>query len=170
MSKSLGNFIGSRASKEISKVMSLPTGSSSVIPARDDAASECDALARFAARGANPMASRRRPLTDRRMYHGQTAADFAQDEFEKHFSRRELPRNCRRSRWTRCIRARDLMMSAFPGQYTGSRAGTSSARARSTWEEKRVADVAQDSPRRGPARSELIARWAENRDASWRKP
>ena len=59
-----------------------------------------------------------------RQYHGQEEADRARDDFEKQFSRREIPSErpvvtVESGRF----RARDLVMRAFPNQYTGTAAG-----------------------------------------------
>src|SRR6185436_6302348 len=96
MSKTLGNFIGiAEPPKEIyGKVMSLPD---KLIEryfrlVTDATPAECDEVARALGGSANPMTSKK-ALAHRivRMYHGQAAADFAQGEFEKQFSRREVP-------------------------------------------------------------------------------
>jgi len=130
MSKSLGNYIGiSEAPREIyGKVMSLPD---SLIEryfrlATDAGVAERDSIARsLADPNANPMTSKK-ALAHRLvgMYHGPDAADYAQVEFEKQFSRRELPSDLPTvTVEPGKFRARDLMMRAFPGEYTGSKAG-----------------------------------------------
>jgi len=130
MSKSLGNYIGiAEPPKEIyGKVMSLPD---KLIEryyrlATDASPRELDDLARALGGGqANPM-TWKKALAHRivRMYHGTEAADFAQDEFEKQFSRRELPTEMPTIEVPAgAFRARDLMMLAFPNQYTGTSAG-----------------------------------------------
>src|SRR5882762_5986803 len=150
MSKSLGNFIGiAEPPKEIyGKVMSLPDR---LIEryfrlVTDAAPAECDAVARSLRDGANPMASKK-VLAHRivRMYHGQTAADFAQTEFEKQFSRRELPSDLPTIEIAPgAFRARDLMMHAFPNQYTGSSAGSLFKQGAVYMNGERVTDVAKE--------------------------
>jgi tyrosyl-tRNA synthetase len=130
MSKSLGNYIGiAEPPKEIyGKVMSLPD---KLIEryfrlTTDATPEECEEVARALRGGsANPM-TWKKALAHRlvRMYHGASAADFAQEEFEKQFSRRELPSDLPTIEVPPgAFRARDLMMRAFPNQYTGSSAG-----------------------------------------------
>jgi len=130
MSKSLGNYIGiAEPPKEIyGKVMSLPD---KLIEryfrlVTDATPEECEEVARSLRGGsANPM-TWKKALAHRlvRMYHGASAADFAQKEFEKQFSRRELPSDLPTIEVPPgAFRARDLMMRAFPNQYTGSSAG-----------------------------------------------
>ena len=131
MSKSLGNYIGiAEPPKEIfGKVMSLPDRliERYLRLVTDATPDECAAVSRSLADGAtNPMVHKK-ALGHRivRMYHGSPAADAARDEFEKQFSRREVPSELP----TVAVkpgkfRARDLMMTAFPGEYTGSKAGS----------------------------------------------
>lgn len=130
MSKSLGNYIGvTEPPAEIyGKVMSLPD---SLIErffslATDASKAECDEVARALRDPAvNPM-SLKKQLAHRivRMYHGPDAADSAQLQFEKQFSRRELPSEMPVVPvQPGTFRARDLLMRAFPGEYTGSKAG-----------------------------------------------
>src|SRR3989442_3308558 len=130
MSKSLGNYIGiAEPPKEIyGKVMSLPD---KLIEryfrlATDALPQEVEEVARSLRGGkTNPMTSKKE-LAHRivRMYHGQKSADFAQEEFEKQFSRRELPSDMPTIALPPgAFRARDLVMRAFPNQYTGSSAG-----------------------------------------------
>jgi tyrosyl-tRNA synthetase len=130
MSKSLGNYIGvTEPPAEIyGKVMSLPD---SLIErffrlASDASKAECDEVARALKDPAvNPM-SLKKQLAHRivRMYHDPDAADSAQLQFEKQFSRRELPSEMPVVRVeSGTFRARDLLMRAFPGEYTGSKAG-----------------------------------------------
>jgi tyrosyl-tRNA synthetase len=130
MSKSLGNYIGvAEPPKEIyGKVMSLPDA---LIEryfrlVTDASPGEMEEVA-----GAlkdpktNPM-TWKKTLAQRlvRMYHGADAADTAQADFEKQFSRREIPTEMPTLRLgSGKFRARDLMMKAFPGEYTGSQAG-----------------------------------------------
>ena len=130
MSKSLGNYIGiAEPAKEIfGKVMSLPDR---MIEryfrlVTDATPEECDTIARsLRDETTNPMVLKK-ALAHRivRMYHDPAAADFAQSEFEKQFSRREVPSDLPTVEVeSGAFRARDLMMHAFPGQYTGSAAG-----------------------------------------------
>ncbi len=130
MSKSLGNYIGiSELPKEMyGKVMSLPD---TLIEryfrlVTDATPAECDEVARtLKAPGQNPMAQKK-ALAKRivGMYHGPAAAESSQAEFEKQFSRREAPDEMPTIRVEAGkFRARDLMMKAFPGEYTGSQAG-----------------------------------------------
>lgn len=130
MSKSLGNYIGiTEPPKEIyGKVMSLPD---KLIEryfrlVTDASPAEVEEVARSLRDGAaNPM-TWKKELAHRivHMYHGLKAAEFAQQEFEKQFSRRELPSDMPTIEVPAgAFRARDLMMRAFPNQYTGSSAG-----------------------------------------------
>ncbi|HET9252471.1 MAG TPA: tyrosine--tRNA ligase [Candidatus Eisenbacteria bacterium] len=130
MSKSLGNYVGiAEPPKEIyGKVMSLPD---SMIEryfrlVTDAGEAECVELARaLRDSSTNPMIWKKK-LAHRivAQYHGPDAADQAQLEFEKQFSRRELPSELPTVRVEPGVfRARDLLMRAFPDQYTGSRAG-----------------------------------------------
>jgi tyrosyl-tRNA synthetase len=130
MSKSLGNYIGvAEPPKEIyGKVMSLPDA---LIEryfrlVTDATPAECDEVARaLKVPQTNPM-SWKKALASRivRMYHGAPAADQAQAEFEKQFSRREIPTDMPTIALPAGkFRARDLMMKAFPDEYTGSQAG-----------------------------------------------
>ena len=129
MSKSLGNYIGiAEPPKEIfGKVMSLPDRliERYLRLVTDATPGECDAVAVAIRTGENPMHAKK-ALANRivRMYHGPEAAAFAQGEFERQFSRRELPQDVPTLEIEAgTYRARDLMMRAFPGQYTGSQAG-----------------------------------------------
>lgn len=130
MSKSLGNYIGvGEPPKEIfGKVMSLPDNliERYLRMVTDATPAECDAVARALGSQENPMLSKR-ALAHRlvRMYHGAEAAEFAQAEFERQFTRRELPTEIptHEAEWG-TYRARDLMMRAFPNQYTGTQAGS----------------------------------------------
>src|SRR6267378_154380 len=130
MSKSLGNYIGiAEPPKEIyGKVMSLPDR---LIEryfrlTTDATPQELEEVARSLSGGlANPM-TWKKALAHRlvRMYRGPEAADFAQAEFEKQFSRRELPSDMPTIELPPgAFRARDLMMLSFPNQYTGTSAG-----------------------------------------------
>ena len=130
MSKSLGNYIGiaEPPGEMFGKVMSVPdTLIERYFRLATDASSEtCDQVARELAKSdTNPMVLKK-DLGHRlvRMYHGPDAADRARDEFEKQFSRREVPSEMPTvSLNAGAYRARDLLMKAFPGQYTGSAAG-----------------------------------------------
>lgn len=130
MSKSLGNYIGiAEPPREIyGKVMSLPDA---LIEryfrlATDATPAECDEVARaLRDKLRNPMAWKK-ALAQRivRMYHGPGASDLAQTEFEKQFSRREVPTEFPTVTVSPGkFRARDLMMRAFPDEYTGNKAG-----------------------------------------------
>ena len=130
MSKSLGNYIGvAEPPREMfGKAMSIPDP----LIVRyfrlvtDAASGECDEIARaLEDPGVNPM-TWKKALAHRivRIYHGDAAADRAREEFEKQFSRREAPSEMPSVRVPPGkFRARDLMMRAFPKQYTGSAAG-----------------------------------------------
>lgn len=130
MSKSLGNYIGvAEPPKEIyGKVMSLPD---SMIEryfrlVTEASEAECDEVARaLRDPSTNPMVWKKK-LAHRivAQYHGPEAADEAQVQFEKQFSRREHPSEMPTVPVPPGVfRARDLMMKAFPDQYTGSKAG-----------------------------------------------
>ena len=130
MSKSLGNYIGvAEPPKEIyGKVMSLPD---SMIEryfrlVTEAPEAECDEVARsLRDPSTNPMVWKKK-LAHRIVvqYHGPEAADEAQVQFEKQFSRRELPSEMPTvSVPPGVFRARDLMMKACPEEYTGSKAG-----------------------------------------------
>ena len=130
MSKSLGNYIGvaDPPGEMFGKVMSIPD---SLIEryfrlASDATPEECAEVSRALAKSdTNPM-TWKKELGHRfvRMYHGPDLADRARDEFEKQFSRREVPSEMPTvSLNAGSYRARDLVMKAFPGQYTGTAAG-----------------------------------------------
>ena len=150
MSKSLGNYIGiAEPPKEIyGKVMSLPD---KLIEryfrlVTDASPAEIEEVARSLRDGANPMLSKK-ALAHRvvRMYHGDSAASFAQDEFEKQFSRRELPSDLPTIELDAgAFRARDLMMRAFPHQYTGSTAGSLFKQGAVHFNGERVTDVTKE--------------------------
>jgi tyrosyl-tRNA synthetase len=151
MSKSLGNYIGiAEPPKEIyGKVMSLPD---KLIEryfrlVTDATSAECDEIARSLRRaGTNPM-TWKKALAHRivRMYHGQATADFAQSEFEKQFSRRELPSDLPTVEVDAgAFRARDLMMRAFPNTYTGSSAGSLFKQGAVYVNGERLTDVAKE--------------------------
>jgi len=151
MSKSLGNYIGiAEPPKEIyGKVMSLPD---SLIEryfrlVTDASPSEIEEVARSLRGGkTNPMTSKKE-LAHRivRMYQGQKSADFAQEEFEKQFSRRELPSDMPTIALPPgAFRARDLVMRAFPNQYTGSSAGNLFKQGAVYISGERVTDVSKE--------------------------
>ncbi len=130
MSKSLGNYIGvAEPPGEIfGKAMSLPDRliERYLRLATDATPDECAEVARsLADPSVNPMTFKK-ALAHRlvRLYHGGPEADRARDEFEKQFSRREAPSEMPVVALPPGkFRARDLMMRAFPEQYTGSAAG-----------------------------------------------
>jgi len=151
MSKSLGNYIGvAEPPKEIyGKVMSLPDR---LIEryfrlVTDATPTECDEIARALRDGAtNPMVWKK-ALAHRivRMYHGAAAAEFAQSEFEMQFSRREVPSDLPTVTISPgAFRARDLMMRAFPNQYTGSAAGALFKQGAVYANGVRITDIAQE--------------------------
>jgi tyrosyl-tRNA synthetase len=167
MSKSLGNYIGiAEPPKEIyGKVMSLPD---TLIEryfrlATDSTPEENEEVARALRRGsANPM-TWKKALAHRivRMYHGPSAADFAQGEFEKQFSRRELPSDLPTIELNPgAFRARDLMMLAFPNQYTGSSAGNLFKQGAVYLNGERVTDVTKElTLGKGPgAQAEIVVK------------
>jgi len=151
MSKSLGNYIGiAEPPKEIyGKVMSLPDKliERYFLLATDSTPEENEEVARSLRGGdANPM-TWKKALAHRivRMYHGASDADFAQGEFEKQFSRRELPSDLPTiSLNPGAFRARDLMMLAFPNQYTGSSAGNLFKQGAVYLNGERVTDVTKE--------------------------
>jgi tyrosyl-tRNA synthetase len=150
MSKSLGNYIGiAEPPKEIyGKVMSLPD---KLIEryfrlVTDASPDEIEEVARSLRGDANPMLSKK-ALAHRLvgMYHGPSDADFAQGEFEKQFSRRELPSEMPTIQLEAgAFRARDLMMHAFPNQYTGSTAGSLFKQGAVHMNGERVTDVTKE--------------------------
>jgi tyrosyl-tRNA synthetase len=129
MSKSLGNYIGiAEPPKEIyGKTMSIPDPLI-LRYARlvtDATPAECDEMARQLGAGTNPMVLKK-ALAHRivRMYHDRLAADAAQADFEATFTRGELPAEIPTQEIDEgTYRARDLMVRAFPNQYTGAEAG-----------------------------------------------
>src|SRR5258705_5876378 len=150
MSKSLGNYIGiAEPPKEIyGKVMSLPD---KLIEryfrlVTDASADENEEVARKLRGDQNPMVLKK-ALAHRlvRMYHGPPDADFAQQEFEKQYSRRELPSEMPTIEVPAgAFRARDLMMLAFPNQYTGSSAGSLFKQGAVHMNGERVTDVTKE--------------------------
>ena len=96
MSKSLGNYIGVTDSPEemFGKIMSLPDSSMDIFwrlaaAARED---ELEEIRREASHGGHPMLIKKR-LGERvvALYHGDDAAVRARENFEKQFSRGEVP-------------------------------------------------------------------------------
>jgi tyrosyl-tRNA synthetase len=166
MSKSLGNYIGiAEPPKEIyGKVMSLPD---KLIEryfrlATDATSAEIEEVAHSLRDGANPMIAKK-ALAHRivRMYHSASDADFAQEEFEKQFSRREVPSDLPTIELEPgVIRARDLVMRAFPNQYTGSTAGSLFKQGAVHINGERVTDVTKELRlgRESGAESELIVK------------
>jgi tyrosyl-tRNA synthetase len=151
MSKSLGNYIGvAEPPKEIyGKVMSLPDSMIEryfrLVTDADEA--ECDEVARALRESStNPMHWKKRLAHwIVRQYHGSGAADQAQVEFEKQFSRRELPSELPTVTVEPGVfRVRDLMMTAFPNEYTGSRAGALFKQGAVFVNGQRVTDTAQE--------------------------
>ncbi len=151
MSKSLGNYIGvAEPPKEIyGKLMSLPDA---LIEryfrlVTDASPALCDEVARaLKSPGTNPM-TWKKALAKRivGMYHGPDAADLAQSDFEKQFSRREAPNEMPTIRVAPGkFRARDLMMKAFPGEYTGNQAGAMFKQGAVFVNGERVTDFASD--------------------------
>jgi len=151
MSKSLGNYIGiAEPPKEIyGKVMSLPDKliERYLRLVTDASSGEIEEVARALRAGdSNPM-TWKKALAHRlvRMYHGSRAADFAQSEFEKQFSRRELPSELPTVEVpSGAVRARDLVMLAFPNQYTGSSAGSLFKQGAVHLNGERVTDVTKE--------------------------
>jgi tyrosyl-tRNA synthetase len=151
MSKSLGNYIGvaEPPSQIYGKVMSLPDRliGRYFRLVTDASPKECAEVAHALADGkSNPMIWKK-ALAHRltRMYHGAGAADLAQSEFEKQFSRREVPSDLP----TVAVepgkfRARDLLMRAFPDEYTGSKAGALFKQGAVYVNGARVTDVAME--------------------------
>jgi tyrosyl-tRNA synthetase len=129
MSKSLGNYIGiAEPPKEIyGKTMSIPDPLILRYArlATDATPAECEEMARQLGAGTNPMVLKK-ALAHRivRMYHGRPAADAAQADFEATFTRGELPTDIPTQEVDGgTYRARDLMVRAFPEQYSGAEAG-----------------------------------------------
>jgi tyrosyl-tRNA synthetase len=80
-----------------------------------------------------------------RQYHGAAEADHARDDFEKQFSRREVPSEMPVIEIeSGLFRARDLVMRAFPNQYTGSAAGNLFRQGAVYINGERVTDVARE--------------------------
>src|SRR5687767_4398472 len=130
MSKSLGNYIGVAESPRemFGKAMSIPD----LLIERyfrlvTDATSEeiAEVAKSLGDPSTNPMVWKK-ALAHRlvRQYHGVSEADRAREDFEKQFSRREAPSEMPVVKLEAGrIRARDLVMQAFPNEYTGSAAG-----------------------------------------------
>ena len=131
MSKSLGNYIGVAEPPEemFGKVdePSRPPDRALLPPRhRRDArrVRRGDARARGRARRTRCRGRSRWPIASCACTTAPAEADRARDEFEKQFSRREVPSEMPVVRVEPGkFRARDLMMRAFPDQYTGSAAG-----------------------------------------------
>jgi tyrosyl-tRNA synthetase len=151
MSKSLGNYIGvAEPPAEIfGKAMSIPDP---LIEryfrlVTDATEAECTEVAvSLRDPSTNPMMWKK-ALAHRlvRQYHGPAEADQARDDFEKQFSRREVPADMpvievESGRF----RARDLVMRAFPNQYTGSAAGNLFRQGAVYMNGERVTDVARE--------------------------
>jgi tyrosyl-tRNA synthetase len=164
MSKSLGNYIGvSESPKEIfGKAMSLPD---TMIEryfrlVTDATESECAEVAQsLRDPGVNPMLWKK-ALAHRlvRQYHGPEEADRARDDFDKQFSRREIPADMPLvTVQSGRFRARDLVMMAFPNQYTGSAAGNLFRQGAVYINGERVTDVARELDlRKGSETGELV--------------
>ncbi len=129
MSKSLGNYIGVAESPQeiFGKAMSIPDPlieryfrlASDATP--DEVAEVTTALADTKT---NPM-TWKKALAHRlvRMYHGPDQADQARSDFDKQYSRREIPSEMPVVRvGSGRFRARDLVMRAFPNEYAGTAA------------------------------------------------
>jgi len=151
MSKSLGNYIGiSEPPKEVfGKAMSLPD---SMIEryfrlVTDASEAECVEVANsLRDTSVNPMVWKK-ALAHRlvSLYHGQEAADHARDDFEKQFSRRETPEDMPVVKVeSGRFRARDLVMRAFPNQYTGTAAGNLFRQGAVYMNGERVTDIARE--------------------------
>jgi len=151
MSKSIGNYIGvAEPPKEIyGKVMSLPDALivrylRLVTDATANEVEEADRALKDPK--TNPM-SWKKALASRivRMYHGPDAAERAQADFEKQFSRREAPSDMPTvSLSPGKFRARDLMMKAFPNEYTATQAGSMFKQGAVSVNGDRVTDLAAE--------------------------
>lgn len=166
MSKSLGNYIGvSESPKEIfGKAMSLPDTMIEryfrlVTEAPDAEIAEVARSLRDPS--VNPMLWKK-ALAHRLVlqYHGPDEADRARDDFEKQFSRREIPSEMpvvtvESGRF----RARDLVMRAFPNQYTGSAAGNLFRQGAVHINGERITDIAREFEiRKGLETGELVVK------------
>ncbi len=149
MSKSLGNYIGIAESPRemFGKVMSIPD---TLIEkyfrlVTDATPQECAEVAKSLGDTAtNPMVMKK-ALGHRlvRQYHSVAEADHARDDFEKQFSRREVPSEMPVVKVEPGrFRARDLMMRAFPNEYTGNAAGNLFRQGAVYINGERVTDVA----------------------------
>jgi len=158
MSKSLGNYIGvaEPPSEIYGKAMSLPDRliERYLRLTTDATPEECAEAARALRDGSSNPMTWKKALGHRlvRMYHGPAAADLAQAQFEKQFSRREVPSELP----TVTVdpgkfRARDLLMRAFPNEYTGSRAGALFKQGAVYVNGERVTDIAMEIEVGGPA-------------------
>ncbi len=164
MSKSLGNYIGVAESPQeiFGKAMSIPD---TLIDryfrlVSDATPDECVEVARaLSDSSTNPM-TWKKALAHRlvRMYHGAEAADRARDDFDKQFSRREIPTEMPVIRvGSGRFRARDLIMRAFPNQYTGTAAGNLFRQGAVFINGERVTDVAREFElTKGPGSDHLI--------------
>jgi tyrosyl-tRNA synthetase len=150
MSKSLGNYIGVAESPQeiFGKAMSIPDTlieryfrlAADATP--DEVAEVTKALADPKT---NPM-TWKKTLAHRivRMYHGPDQADQARNDFDKQFSRREIPSDMPVVPvGSGRFRARDLVMRAFPNQYTGTAAGNLFRQGAVHINGERITDVAQ---------------------------
>jgi tyrosyl-tRNA synthetase len=80
-----------------------------------------------------------------RQYHNAAEADRARDDFEKQFSRREMPSEMPVVKVEPGrFRARDLVMRAFPNEYTGTAAGNLFRQGAVYINGERVTDVARE--------------------------
>jgi tyrosyl-tRNA synthetase len=151
MSKSLGNYIGVAESPQeiFGKAMSIPDTmieryfrlAADATP--DEVAEVTKALSDPKT---NPM-TWKKTLAHRivRMYHGPDRADQARNDFDKQFSRREIPSDMPVVRvGSGRFRARDLLMRAFPNQYTGTAAGNLFRQGAVYFNGERVSDVARE--------------------------
>jgi tyrosyl-tRNA synthetase len=151
MSKSLGNYIGIAESPRemFGKVMSIPDP---LIEryfrlVTDATSQECAEVAKsLGDTSTNPMVWKK-TLAHRlvRQYHSVAEADHARDDFEKQFSRREIPSEMPIVKVEPGrFRARDLMMRAFPNEYTGNAAGNLFRQGAVYINGERVTDVARE--------------------------
>jgi tyrosyl-tRNA synthetase len=151
MSKSLGNYIGIAESPRemFGKVMSIPDP---LIEryfrlVTDATAQECTEVSvSLGDKSNNPMVWKK-ALAHRlvRQYHSVAEADQARDDFEKQFSRREIPDEMPVVKVEPGrFRARDLMMRAFPNEYTGNAAGNLFRQGAVYINGEKVTDVARE--------------------------
>src|SRR5258706_9000589 len=151
MSKTLGNYIGVAESPRemFGKVMSIPDP---LIEryyrlVTDATPQECAEVAKSLGDPAtNPMVLKK-ALAHRlvRQDHTWAEADRARDDFEKQFSRRETPSEMPVVKVEPGrFRARDLVMRAFPNEYTGTAAGNLFRQGAVYINGERVTDVARE--------------------------